>query len=143
METDSTIQPQKNGLLGVPYAHGDGYVRFETPERPPESPISAQQSPRFAPLRQTPRTYPTVKLEEMTDGNEESNISDINAEKSRSPSVMGEHSGDPRRSPTPEGSPKLAYKPKLILRGHRKGITSVKFSPDGKWIASSCAFDLG
>jgi len=32
------------------------------------------------------------------------------------------------------------YKPSLILRGHRRAIAAVKFSPDGKWIASCCKF---
>ena len=33
---------------------------------------------------------------------------------------------------------KLRYRPTMILRGHKKGVTCVKFSPDGKWIASCC-----
>jgi COMPASS component SWD3 len=33
----------------------------------------------------------------------------------------------------------LHYKPKLILRGHKRGVSSVKFSPDGKKIASCSA----
>ena len=32
----------------------------------------------------------------------------------------------------------LDYVPCMTLRGHKRGVTSVKFSPDGKWIASSC-----
>ena len=33
----------------------------------------------------------------------------------------------------------LHYRPALILHGHKKGVSCVKFSPDGKWIASSSA----
>ena len=33
----------------------------------------------------------------------------------------------------------LHYKPALILRGHRRGVSGVKFSPDGKRIASCSA----
>ena len=33
---------------------------------------------------------------------------------------------------------KLDYVPYMTLRGHKRGVTSVKFSPDGKWIASCC-----
>ncbi|KAH6675724.1 prolyl oligopeptidase-like protein [Halenospora varia] len=34
---------------------------------------------------------------------------------------------------------KLNYRQKFILRGHRKGVAQVRFSPDGRWIASCSA----
>lgn len=33
---------------------------------------------------------------------------------------------------------RLNYVPYMTLRGHKRGISTVKFSPDGKWIASCC-----
>lgn len=33
---------------------------------------------------------------------------------------------------------RLNYVPYMTLRGHKRGISAVKFSPDGKWIASCC-----
>ena len=36
------------------------------------------------------------------------------------------------------GQARVQYKQRLILRGHRKGVACVRFSPDGNWIASCC-----
>ena len=45
-------------------------------------------------------------------------------------------------SPSPIPSPRKAvyfpYAEKLVLRGHRRGVASVRFSPDGRMIASCC-----
>jgi hypothetical protein len=30
------------------------------------------------------------------------------------------------------------YKPYMTLRGHKRGVAAVRFSPNGKWIASCC-----
>ena len=36
--------------------------------------------------------------------------------------------------------PYMNYKEKLVLKGHRMGVAAVKFSPDGRCIASCCQF---
>ncbi|KAF2495657.1 WD40 repeat-like protein [Lophium mytilinum] len=43
-------------------------------------------------------------------------------------------------TPPPEKPTQLHYQPYFILRGHKKGVAAVKFSPDGRWIAS-CSSD--
>lgn len=48
-----------------------------------------------------------------------------------------------RDSPTPSLPTykplKVHYKQKFVLTGHKKGISQVRFSPDGRWIASGAA----
>lgn len=36
----------------------------------------------------------------------------------------------------------LRYVPHMTLRGHKRGVAAVKFSPDGRWIASCCTCRL-
>jgi len=69
--------------------------------------------------------------------------------RSRRRSHSRDSSRDSRRSshstpsaetpPKPRQSLRLDYKPRLVLEGHTKGVSQVKFSPDGKWIASCSA----
>jgi WD40 repeat protein len=149
---DQLPTPPKRGL-------DDDYIRLDTPERPPQSPISLQQSPRYRPDdRPVPRSYP--------DSEEEHSLRQVNEalsylkaatlnrlDASRSPSV--DRDSLHQRSMTPEQlqvqTPELApepvsqvqYKPTLVLKGHRNAVSQVKFSPDGKWIASCCEFAFG
>jgi len=55
---------------------------------------------------------------------------------SRDQSVMTARS---RLSPDREVS-YMEYKQQLVLKGHRRGVAAVKFSPDGRCIASCCRF---
>jgi COMPASS component SWD3 len=49
------------------------------------------------------------------------------------------HSSPDAPSPPVYKPLKLNYKQKFILKGHRKGVAQVRFSPDGRWIASCSA----
>ncbi|KAH8814926.1 prolyl oligopeptidase-like protein [Xylogone sp. PMI_703] len=67
-------------------------------------------------------------------------------DQTRSPSSSPETPRSSESPHTPQAAPLQAYKPlkvrykqKLILRGHRKGVSQVRFSPDGRWIASCSA----
>ncbi|EOA85076.1 WD domain protein [Exserohilum turcicum] len=62
--------------------------------------------------------------------------------RSRSRSPRSRSSSPSRRRTSPRPPPKpasLNYAPTLVLRGHKKGVTCVKFSPDGRWLASASA----
>ena len=41
--------------------------------------------------------------------------------------------------PKPVEIPFIPYRESMVLRGHKRGVAAVKFSPDGKWIASCSA----
>ena len=58
---------------------------------------------------------------------------------SRSPLSRGTSTPTPRsRTPLEFKQTYTGYRQKLVLKGHRKGVAAVKFSPDGKCIASCC-----
>jgi WD40 repeat protein len=46
-------------------------------------------------------------------------------------------------SPSSPSAATLNYKPQLILSGHNKSISSVKFSPDGNLLASAGVLVIG
>lgn len=61
--------------------------------------------------------------------------------RTRSSSPESPRSHSPANAPSPPTYKplRLNYKQKYILRGHRKGVAQVRFSPDGRWLASCSA----
>lgn len=49
----------------------------------------------------------------------------------------------PRMATPPIEPPSyLPYRQKMVLKGHRRGVAAVRFSPDGRSIASCCEYPL-
>ncbi|KAI9668371.1 MAG: WD domain protein [Alyxoria varia] len=61
------------------------------------------------------------------------------AHNAHSPAEDTDPASSPIPSPAPVETPKLNYKPCLILRGHKRGVATVRFSPNGNLIASGSA----
>lgn len=59
--------------------------------------------------------------------------------RSRLRSLSHRRSRSPSSAPPPAKPTELHYQPAMILHGHKKGVSQVKFSPDGKWVASCSA----
>lgn len=56
----------------------------------------------------------------------------------QSPAADQELDGAPAKKQKIERPRRLNYVPYMTLKGHKRGVAQVKFSPDGKWIASCC-----
>lgn len=111
--------------------------------RPSISPINSPMPPAEYSLAERPA---------RDDSPERGYYHERASSRSRSRSRSPERSSSPRKSTdyrerstsepvwtAPERPTTLDYKPTLVLKGHKKAISAVKFSPDGKRIASCSA----
>lgn len=93
------------------------------------SQTSQNASPRYT-LEERPRRF------SREDSDKEERYYRHHQDDRRSKTRSRSRSGSPSPPPKPK---ELHYKAALILRGHKKGVSAVKFSPDGCWIASCSA----
>ena len=56
----------------------------------------------------------------------------------QSPVANGEEDETPAKKQKVERPRRLNYVPHMTLRGHKRGVTAVRFSPDAKYLASCC-----
>ncbi|KAH7081874.1 WD40-repeat-containing domain protein [Paraphoma chrysanthemicola] len=93
--------------------------------------------------RSPPNASPTYRIAERParrysreDSDDERRYRDRRYSHSSPRSRSASHSSSPGATP-PSKPTSLHYKPTLILRGHKKPISLVRFSPDGRLIASA------
>ncbi|KAF2477998.1 WD40 repeat-like protein [Lindgomyces ingoldianus] len=115
----------------------DGYDEY-----PPRKRSSASLSPSSASPRYRIAERPAQRYSRADDSDDERKYYRSRSRPrsgSGSRSVIRRRSQSPSCTPTPPKPTTLDYKPTLILHGHKKGVASVKFSPDGRYIASCSA----
>ena len=122
--------------------NGD-FTTFELPERLLTSGHDSHEAENDKHVSEEPIEEVGVKLsikeEEKTDHEGRREIS-FSREREISSSLPDDY--DSVSTPA-NGKDRLpAYRPSLILRGHKKGVAAVKYSPDGRRIASCCMSHL-
>ncbi|KAF2273944.1 WD40 repeat-like protein [Westerdykella ornata] len=125
-ENDDT-PPRKRSASGSPSAASPSYRLAERPATRYHREDSGDYRERRSP---TPIARPRSRSRSR---------SRSNSSRSRSHSPSRHHNGSPSQPPPPRKPSTLHYEPLLLLRGHTKGISCVKFSPDGNWIAAASA----
>ena len=85
---------------------------------------------------------PSRDMSVQREGHEREYRDDDSDDEFRSHDRTNNEHDQPYRSPSPVGRPpppkpeKLNYKEKFLLRGHLRGVSAVRFSPDSSMIAS-------
>ncbi|KAF1949287.1 WD40 repeat-like protein [Byssothecium circinans] len=112
----------------------------EETDAPPRKRSASRSPPNASPeyrLTERPRRFSREGNEDNED--DRAYYRHQSRSRSRPHSHMRSLSPSPHPTPPPPKPTELHYRPTMILRGHKKAIAAVKFSPDGKWIASCSA----
>jgi COMPASS component SWD3 len=129
--------------------------RFSSPDDLATTPDpQSQERQRSLEIQKEPgeysrRSYPEDEVEDSPDeldhtihtfyrGRRGRRHESSTATSSREQSIVTSRSRVPRERKIPF----YKYKEKMVLRGHKRGVAAVKFSPDGRLLASCCVYSL-
>ncbi|KAI1101116.1 WD40 repeat-like protein [Jackrogersella minutella] len=116
------------------------YYSSDRSRRPSMSPSSSSRSPLRSPRSSDSRSSSRSRLRSRSRSSHSDSRSPSRSP--RSPLRDEDDAAAAGRAPStpPARRPaKPHYVPRMVLRGHTKGISQVRISPDGRWIASCSA----
>lgn len=129
-----------------PDTHDDAFLRDPRPlprQRAPPSVTPSlagtprQTSPDPSGFLESPRPRPNLSRTPSISGRSNTPATQTEDHHSKSSPVPYQATlPDIEAKQQPTGA--VHYRPDLILRGHKRAVSAVKFSPDGNWIASCC-----
>lgn len=121
-------------------------TREETEDEYDDAPLRKRSNSR-SPRNDTPeyrlaerpaRRYSTNRDNDVDDSADERRYYDRRTP-SRSRSPSNSRSRSQSNTPPPRKPTSLNYTPHLVLRGHKRAVSCLKFSPNGQWIATGSA----
>ena len=129
-----------------PNTHDDAFLRDPRPlprQRPPLSVTPSlagtprQTSPDPTGFLESPRARPNLSRSPSVSGRSNTPATQTEDHHPKSSPVPSHATlPDVEAKQLPTGA--VHYRPELILHGHKRAVSAVKFSPDGNWIASCC-----
>jgi WD40 repeat protein len=125
----TSLQPDRMSIADQVQGLMDDILR---PEPSPKRRRLDSNSPQSSDENDRKPHHDTADVDNGYAFEEESDMADLpTASNSQTPRERDQQTDDSR----PLG---VHYKPYMTLRGHKRGVAAVRFSPNGKWIASCC-----